>query len=115
MARPPSFSLHTQNRQVSFSPTPSFSFFTFTNGGVTTSASFPTRNGGRSSFNRSHRLRVVVNEKLVGIDLGTTNSVVAAMEGGKPTIVTNAEGQRMTPSVVAYTKKGGGLARRPNR
>lgn len=46
----------------------------------------------------------VVNEKVVGIDLGTTNSAVAAMEGGKPTIVTNAEGQRTTPSVVAYTK-----------
>ncbi|KAL4273849.1 hypothetical protein GQ457_13G027370 [Hibiscus cannabinus] len=43
---------------------------------------------------------------VVGIDLGTTNSAVAAMEGGKPTIVTNAEGQRTTPSVVAYTKTG---------
>ncbi|XVE80884.1 hypothetical protein DITRI_Ditri15bG0016900 [Diplodiscus trichospermus] len=48
----------------------------------------------------------VVNEKVVGIDLGTTNSAVAAMEGGKPTIVSNAEGQRTTPSVVAYTKSG---------
>ncbi|GMI96045.1 chloroplast heat shock protein 70-2, HEAT SHOCK PROTEIN 70-7 [Hibiscus trionum] len=48
----------------------------------------------------------VVNEKVVGIDLGTTNSAVAAMEGGKPTIVTNVEGQRTTPSVVAYTKSG---------
>jgi len=47
-----------------------------------------------------------VAEKVVGIDLGTTNSAVAAMEGGKPTIVTNAEGQRTTPSVVAYTKTG---------
>jgi len=45
-------------------------------------------------------------EKVVGIDLGTTNSAVAAMEGGKPTIVTNAEGARTTPSVVAYTKTG---------
>lgn len=45
-------------------------------------------------------------EKVVGIDLGTTNSAVAAMEGGKPTIVTNAEGGRTTPSVVAYTKTG---------
>ncbi|CAN1305848.1 Stromal 70 kDa heat shock-related protein, chloroplastic [Linum perenne] len=45
-------------------------------------------------------------EKVVGIDLGTTNSAVAAMEGGKPTIVTNVEGQRTTPSVVAYTKNG---------
>ena len=48
----------------------------------------------------------VVSEKVVGIDLGTTNSAVAAMEGGKPTIVSNAEGQRTTPSVVAYTKAG---------
>lgn len=44
--------------------------------------------------------------KVVGIDLGTTNSVIAVMEGGKPTVITNTEGQRTTPSVVAYTKKG---------
>lgn len=48
----------------------------------------------------------VTAEKVVGIDLGTTNSAVAAMEGGKPVIVTNSEGQRTTPSVVAYTKVG---------
>lgn len=41
----------------------------------------------------------VVAEKVVGIDLGTTNSAVAAMEGGQPTIITNSEGQRTTPSV----------------
>ncbi|XP_042015722.1 stromal 70 kDa heat shock-related protein, chloroplastic-like [Salvia splendens] len=57
----------------------------------------------QSSARRGSTFRVVA-EKVVGIDLGTTNSAVAAMEGGKPTIVTNAEGQRTTPSVVAYTK-----------
>ena len=54
--------------------------------------------------------------KVVGIDLGTTNSVVAVMEVGMPTVITNAEGSRLTPSVVAFTKGGerlvGQLARR---
>src|SRR5690606_28388186 len=53
---------------------------------------------------------------IVGIDLGTTNSVIAVMEGSEPTVIINAEGSRTTPSVVAYTKKGeklvGQLARR---
>ncbi|MBX5475688.1 MAG: molecular chaperone DnaK [Clostridia bacterium] len=44
--------------------------------------------------------------RVIGIDLGTTNSVVAVMEGGDPVVITNAEGSRLTPSVVAFTKDG---------
>ncbi|MCA9999727.1 MAG: Hsp70 family protein, partial [Anaerolineales bacterium] len=44
--------------------------------------------------------------KIVGIDLGTTNSVVAVMEGGEPTVITTAEGGRLTPSMVAFNKNG---------
>ncbi|MCD7874163.1 MAG: molecular chaperone DnaK [Acidaminococcaceae bacterium] len=62
--------------------------------------------------------------KVIGIDLGTTNSVVAIMEGGEPTVITNQEGSRLTPSVVGFSKNGerlvGQLAKRqavsnPNR
>jgi molecular chaperone DnaK len=54
--------------------------------------------------------------RVVGIDLGTTNSVVAVMEGGKPIVIANSEGMRTTPSVVGFTKEGerivGQMARR---
>src|SRR5689334_9848728 len=54
--------------------------------------------------------------KAIGIDLGTTNSVVSVMEGGSPTVIINSEGSRLTPSVVGFTKTGerlvGQLAKR---
>src|SRR3989338_441695 len=51
--------------------------------------------------------------KMIGIDLGTTNSVVAVMEGGEPKVIHNEEGSRLTPSVVAFSKDGEVLVGQP--
>jgi molecular chaperone DnaK len=66
----------------------------------------PGRSAGRlGQF--SHLIGVdMASNKIIGIDLGTTNSVVAVMEGGDPVVIPNAEGGRTTPSVVAFTKEG---------
>ena len=63
-----------------------------------------------------YREEIIMAQKVIGIDLGTTNSVVSVMEGGEPTVITNPEGSRLTPSVVGFTKDGqrliGQLAKR---
>src|SRR5512132_2676492 len=60
----------------------------------------------RSSASRTTQRSTEQMGKIIGIDLGTTNSVVAVMEGGEPQVITNAEGGRITPSVVAFAKSG---------
>ena len=52
--------------------------------------------------------------KVIGIDLGTTNSCVAVMDGDKPRVIENAEGQRTTPSVIAFTESGERLVGQPS-
>ena len=54
-------------------------------------------------------------ERIIGIDLGTTNSVVAIMEGSEAKVIPNAEGNRLTPSVVAFTDRGETLVGEPAR
>src|SRR5215208_8459540 len=58
---------------------------------------------------------MAAGEKIIGIDLGTTNSVVAVMEGKEAKVIPNAEGNRLTPSVVAFTDKGDRLVGEPAR
>src|SRR4051812_35333975 len=60
----------------------------------------------RSNLRNRGHLTMPATSKVIGIDLGTTNSVVAVMEGGQPTVIVNQEGARTTPSVVGLTKEG---------
>src|SRR5438270_1920635 len=62
---------------------------------------------------QERRITVAEGEKIIGIDLGTTNSVVAVMEGGEVKVIPNQEGNRLTPSVVAFTDKGDRLVGDP--
>src|SRR5438270_11490630 len=64
---------------------------------------------------QERRITVAEGEKIIGIDLGTTNSVVAVMEGGEVKVIPNQEGNRLTPSVVAFTDKGDRLVGDPAR
>jgi hypothetical protein len=67
----------------------------------------PSRAASRRGSRRDIRWRPEdAMSKVIGIDLGTTNSVVAAMEGGSPAVIPNQEGSRLTPSVVALTREG---------
>jgi chaperone protein DnaK len=74
--------------------------------GVAAAAGAAASSRRRGSRVAAAAANVRAGEKVVGIDLGTTNSAVAAMEAGSPTIIPNAEGARTTPSVVAYSKSG---------
>src|SRR5574340_1623121 len=64
---------------------------------------------------RKGELLMAAGEKIIGIDLGTTNSVVAVMEGREAKVIANAEGNRLTPSVVAFTDKGEIIVGEPAR
>jgi Hsp70 protein len=70
-------------------------------------------NSTSASWSTERRFTVAEGEKIIGIDLGTTNSVVAVMEGGEVTVIVYQEGSRLTPSVVAFTSKGETLVGEP--
>ena len=67
----------------------------------------------RLTANASHSMSVKQGEYVIGIDLGTTNSCVSIMEGGTPKVIENAEGQRTTPSCVAFSTDGQRLVGAP--
>jgi molecular chaperone DnaK len=75
-------------------------------GGLTLFQSAPQHERNRLNTRNSRQAQVINMARAVGIDLGTTNSVVAVLEGGDPTVIANAEGSRTTPSVVAFAKNG---------
>src|SRR3989304_6248740 len=75
----------------------SFGAWKTAEGGGRASPSAPPKEFNEGRFNMA---------KVIGIDLGTTNSVVAVVEGGNPTVIANQEGSRLTPSVAGFTKDG---------
>ena len=74
-----------------------------------------THRGRRKTVEGKGAAAMAQGEKIIGIDLGTTNSVVAVMEGKEVKVIPNAEGNRLTPSVVAFTDKGETLVGEPAR
>src|SRR5450755_2556652 len=77
------------------------------------SPGFPKHRGGPDRPERSIAVADSKSDTIIGIDLGTTNSVVAVMEGGEVKVIANQEGNRLTPSVVAFTDKGDRLVGDP--